>query len=52
MTILSLEGRPLEIALTTANAAAQAWYGYDQVSSQLDQFDSNLTKHRVSSLAS
>lgn len=26
-----LEGKSLEIALTTANAAAQAWYGYDQV---------------------
>jgi hypothetical protein len=25
-----LEGYPLEIALTTANSAAQAWYGYDQ----------------------
>ncbi|ORY64475.1 general substrate transporter [Pseudomassariella vexata] len=25
-----LEGYPLEIALTAANAAAQAWYGYDQ----------------------
>ncbi|EGP89664.1 uncharacterized protein MYCGRDRAFT_67680 [Zymoseptoria tritici IPO323] len=25
-----MEGYPLEIALTTANSAAQAWYGYDQ----------------------
>ncbi|KAK6369903.1 hypothetical protein LTS17_009353 [Exophiala oligosperma] len=25
-----LEGKALEIALTTANSAAQAWYGYDQ----------------------
>ncbi|OAA68573.1 General substrate transporter [Niveomyces insectorum RCEF 264] len=25
-----LEGYPLEIALTAANSAAQAWYGYDQ----------------------
>lgn len=28
-----LTGYPLEIALTAANSAAQAWYGYDQVSS-------------------
>lgn len=27
-----LTGYPLEIVLTTANSAAQAWYGYDQVS--------------------
>jgi MFS family permease len=27
-----LEGYALEITLTTANSAAQAWYGYDQVS--------------------
>jgi hypothetical protein len=27
-----LEGYALEVTLTTANAAAQAWYGYDQVS--------------------
>jgi hypothetical protein len=27
-----LEGCALEVTLTTANAAAQAWYGYDQVS--------------------
>jgi hypothetical protein len=27
-----LEGYALEVALTTANAAAQAWYGYEQVS--------------------
>jgi hypothetical protein len=27
-----LEGYALEITLTTANAAAQAWYGYEQVS--------------------
>ena len=33
--MLVLEGYPLEIALTTANSAAQAWYGYDQVSSLL-----------------
>ncbi|KAH7051116.1 general substrate transporter [Macrophomina phaseolina] len=26
----NLEGSALEIALTTANSAAQAWYGYDQ----------------------
>ena len=26
-----LTGYPLEIALTAANSAAQAWYGYDQV---------------------
>ena len=25
-----LEGYPLEVALTTANSAAQAWYGFDQ----------------------
>ncbi len=25
-----LTGYPLEIALTAANSAAQAWYGYDQ----------------------
>jgi hypothetical protein len=25
-----LTGSALEIALTTANSAAQAWYGYDQ----------------------
>lgn len=31
--MLPLEGYPLEIALTTANSAAQAWYGYDQVGS-------------------
>ena len=29
--MFNLEGYPLEIALTTANSAAQAWYGYDQV---------------------
>lgn len=27
-----LEGYALEVTLTTANAAAQAWYGYEQVS--------------------
>jgi MFS family permease len=27
-----LEGYALEVTLTTANSAAQAWYGYDQVS--------------------
>lgn len=27
-----LEGKALEITLTAANSAAQAWYGYDQVS--------------------
>lgn len=27
-----LTGYPLEIALTATNSAAQAWYGYDQVS--------------------
>lgn len=26
-----LEGYALEVTLTTANAAAQAWYGYEQV---------------------
>ena len=26
-----LTGYPLEITLTAANSAAQAWYGYDQV---------------------
>lgn len=26
-----LEGYALEVALTAANSAAQAWYGYDQV---------------------
>lgn len=26
-----LTGYPLEVALTAANSAAQAWYGYDQV---------------------
>lgn len=25
-----LDGYPLEITLTAANSAAQAWYGYDQ----------------------
>lgn len=29
--VTMLEGYALEITLTTANAAAQAWYGYDQV---------------------
>jgi len=27
-----LEGYRVEIVLTAANSAAQAWYGYDQVS--------------------
>ena len=27
-----LQGYALEVALTAANSAAQAWYGYDQVS--------------------
>ena len=26
-----LDGYALEVVLTTANSAAQAWYGYDQV---------------------
>lgn len=26
-----LDGYGLEVALTAANSAAQAWYGYDQV---------------------
>jgi len=30
--ITMLEGYALEVTLTTANAAAQAWYGYEQVS--------------------
>lgn len=38
-----LEGYPLEIALTTANSAAQAWYGYDQVSGLLKDLCSSLT---------
>jgi hypothetical protein len=28
--VRALSGQSLEIALTTANSAAQAWYGYDQ----------------------
>lgn len=31
-TAAMLTGYPLEITLTAANSAAQAWYGYDQVS--------------------
>lgn len=27
-----LEGYALEVTLTAANSAAQAWYGYEQVS--------------------
>ena len=30
MTLLNFEGYALEVVLTTANAAAQAWYGYEQ----------------------
>ncbi|KAK4950263.1 hypothetical protein LTR10_011244 [Elasticomyces elasticus] len=30
--MLQLEGYPLEVLLTAANSAAQAWYGYEQVS--------------------
>lgn len=29
--MLALDGYPLEVTLTAANSAAQAWYGYDQV---------------------
>lgn len=29
--MLNLDGYPLEVTLTAANSAAQAWYGYDQV---------------------
>lgn len=36
-----LEGYPLEIALTTANSAAQAWYGYDQASLVLRRSGAN-----------
>lgn len=32
ITATMLEGYALEIILTTANSAAQAWYGYEQVS--------------------
>ena len=32
MQLKNLDGGALEIALTATNAAAQAWYGYDQVS--------------------
>lgn len=39
MSYGGLDGYPLEIALTAANSAAQAWYGYDQV-----RFD-NKTYH-------
>jgi hypothetical protein len=28
-----IEGYALEVCLTTANSAAQSWYGYDQVRS-------------------
>lgn len=31
--MFAFEGFALEVALTTANSAAQAWYGYDQVRS-------------------
>lgn len=36
-----LDGYGLEVALTAANSAAQAWYGYDQV---------RFLNHRVCSL--
>lgn len=29
--LFDLEGKSLEVVLTTTNAAAQAWYGYEQV---------------------
>lgn len=44
MTLLQLEGKPLEIVLTTANAAAQAWYGYDQVGPSRRLTNTRLTR--------
>lgn len=44
-----LEGHALEITLTAANSAAQAWYGYDQVCAvpSLRSLYIWLTLHRV-----
>jgi hypothetical protein len=49
-----LEGYPLEIALTACNSAAQAWYGYEQVSplcrrdTLIGYHETNLKSYRES----